>query len=68
MATATPTTERILAQFSEINCFIEEKMGRVRCYVVEKLSRLQQQILRLLKIPRKIYEINFTYNVLQAVT
>lgn len=66
MATATPTTERILAKFSEVNCFIEEKRGKVCGYVVEKLSLLQQQILRWLKIPIEIYEINFKYNVLQA--
>jgi len=68
MATATPTAERILAQFGEINGFIEEKRGKVRGYVVEKLSLLQQLILRLLKIPLKIYEINFKYNRLSEVT
>lgn len=68
MKTARPTAERIIAQFKGLHCIIEEKGGIVTGYIVEKLTPLQERILTLLKIPRDIYNINFSYHLLQEVT
>ena len=59
MKTALPTAERILSQFKELNCLIEEKEGRVVGYMVEALTPLQEQILKLLKVPTDIYDLSF---------
>jgi hypothetical protein len=57
--TARPTTERILSQFKELNCLIEEKGGRVVGRMVEKLTPLQEHIPTLLKLPTDIYDLSF---------
>ena len=57
--TARPTAERVLSQFKELNCLIEEKEGRVVGYMVEALTPLQEQILKLLKVPTDIYDLSF---------
>jgi transposase len=57
--TARPTAERVLSQFKELNCQIEEKGGRVVGRMVEKLTPLQEHILTLLKLPTDIYDLSF---------
>jgi hypothetical protein len=59
MKTARPTAERILSQFKELNCLIEEKECRVVGYMVEALTPLQKHILTLLKVPTDIYDLSF---------
>ena len=59
MKTARPTAERILSQFKELNCLIEEKEGRVIGSMVEALTSLQKHILTLLKVPTDIYDLSF---------
>jgi len=59
MKTTRPTAERILSQFKELNCLIEEKEGRVVGYMVEALTPLQEHILTLLKVPTDIYDLSF---------
>jgi transposase len=57
--TARPTAERILFQFKELNCLIEERGGRIVGRRVEKLTPLQEHILTLLKLPTDIYDLSF---------
>ena len=59
MKTARPTTERILAQFKEINCLIEQDVGRISGKIVEQLNPLQERILLLLGVPPEIYKLSF---------
>ena len=59
MKTARPTTERILAQFKEINCLIEQDDGRISGKMVEQLNPLQERILLLPGVPPEIYKLSF---------
>ena len=59
MKTARPTAERILAQFKEINCLIEQDKGKVTGRIVEQLSSLQERILVLLGVSPEIYKFSF---------
>jgi len=61
--TARPTAERILAQFKELHCFIEENSDRVVGYLVEALTSLQIRILTLLNVPIDIYDLSFNFPV-----
>lgn len=59
MKTARPTTERLLAQFKEINCLIEINEERMIGQIVEPLTPLQERILILLGLSPKIYKFKF---------
>lgn len=59
MKTAGPTAERILAQFKEINCLIEQDGGRISGQIVEELTPLQERILILLGVSPEIYKLSF---------
>ena len=59
MKTARPTAERILAQFKEVNCLIEDTGERITGRIVETLTPLQERILILLGLSPEIYELSF---------
>jgi len=59
MKTPRPTAERLLSQFDNINLLIEEKRGNVKAALVGGLTLLQKQILSLLRMPEKTYELSF---------
>lgn len=59
MATARPTAERLLEAFKGLHLFVEKRGDMIIGHIVEKLSPLQEKILRLLQIPKEIYDLSF---------
>ncbi|MCP3872190.1 MAG: transposase [Desulfobacteraceae bacterium] len=68
MKTARPTAERILSQFKEINCLIEQTGERMTGRRLETLSSLQERILIRLGLSPKIYQISFERDILCNTT
>jgi len=59
MRTNRPTAERMLSQFNNLHLLIEEKGGRISVRMVEALKPVQQQILSILQLPERIYDLSF---------
>jgi len=61
MKTSRPTTERLHSQFDNIHLLIEEKGGKISGVMVEGLTFIQKQILSILQLPEKIYDLSFKH-------
>ena len=61
MKTSRPTAERLLSQFNNIHLLIEEKGEKFSGVMVEGLTFLQKQILSILQLPEKIYDLSFKH-------
>lgn len=59
MKTSRPTAERLLSQFDNLHLLIEEKGKNISGVIVEVLTPLQKQILLILQLPEKIYDLSF---------
>ena len=59
MKTATPTAERLLAQFDNLHLLIQEQGKKISGIMVEGLTVLQKRILSLLQLPESIYDLSF---------
>ncbi len=59
MKTDRPTAERMLSQFDNIHLLIWSDGQKVIGSVVENLKPLQKRILSILKLPQKIYDLDF---------
>jgi len=59
MKTNRPTAERMLSQFDNIHLMIWSDGKKIIGSVVERLTPLQKQILSILKLPQKIYDLDF---------
>jgi len=59
METNRPTAERMLSQFDNIHLLIWSDGQKVIGSVVERLTPLQKRILSILKLPTKIYDLDF---------
>jgi transposase len=56
MATARPTTERILKKFKEMHLVITNTGKYIKAFIQERLTPLQRQLLRLMRVPVDVYE------------
>ena len=61
MKTSHPTAERLLSQFDNLHLLIEEKGKKISGVMIEGLTSLQKQILSILQLPEKIYDISFKH-------
>ncbi|MDM8544811.1 hypothetical protein QUF90_27405 [Desulfococcaceae bacterium HSG9] len=59
MKTNRPTAERLLSKFENIHLLIHTNGTKAAGAVVESLTPLQKRILSLLKLPKKIYDLDF---------
>ena len=59
METNRPTAERMLSQFDNVHLLIWSDGQKVIGSVVERLTPLQKRILAILKLPTKIYDLDF---------
>ncbi len=59
MKTNRPTAERMLSQSDNIHLMIWSDGKKIIGSVVERLTPLQKQILSILKLPQKIYDLDF---------
>jgi len=63
MKTARPTTERLLAAFSNLHLLVQRTDDQVQTRLVEALSPLQQFILELLHLDSSCYDLTSTLSV-----
>lgn len=68
MKTDRLTAERMLAQFKNIHLLIWSDGQKVIGTVVERFTPLQKRILSILKLPQKIYELDFENQKIMSPT
>jgi len=59
ISTSRPTAERVLKKFQNLHLVIINTGKSIKAFIQEALTPIQQQLLRLMKVPIEIYESLF---------